>query len=51
MKRTAFIISILIMALGVQELHSQSLRQLMRKKIIEDNLEAQAKRDSAQALE
>jgi len=39
------------MALGVQELHSQSLRQLMRKKIIEDNLEAQAKRDSAQAVE
>jgi hypothetical protein len=51
MKKTAFLISLLIMAFGFQELDAQSLRSLMRKKIIEDNLGAQAKRDSARAVE
>jgi hypothetical protein len=51
MKNKLFFISMLIMALGFQQLHAQSLRSLVRKKIIEDNLEAQAERDSARAVE
>jgi hypothetical protein len=40
-----------IMVMAFQDLHAQNLRSLVRNKIIEDNLEAQAKRDSARAVE
>jgi hypothetical protein len=51
MKRTILLLSAVIMAITLQDLNAQSLRSLMRKKIIEDNLEAQAERDSARAVE
>lgn len=51
MKRTVLFLSAAIFAIGLQDLNAQSIRSLMRKKIIEDNLEAQAKRDSARAVE
>jgi hypothetical protein len=35
----------------VPDVYSQSLRQMVKKKIIKDNLEAQAKRDSVRAVE
>lgn len=41
----------LAMLLAFQDTDAQSLRQMVRKKIINDNLEAQAKRDSARAVE
>jgi hypothetical protein len=51
MKRTVIFLSVVLMAMAFQDLNAQSIRSLMRKKIIEDNLEAQAKRDSARAVE
>ncbi len=51
MKRIVLFLSISMMILSLQDAQSQSLRRLMTKKIIEDNLEAQAKRDSARAVE
>jgi len=51
MKRTIILLSMLMMVPAIQDLHAQSIRSLVRKKIIEDNLEAQAKRDSARAVE
>jgi hypothetical protein len=51
MKRTIIFLSMLAMVLSFQDAHAQSIRSLMKKKIIEDNLKAQAKRDSARAVE
>lgn len=51
MKRAVILLSILAMGVAYSDLSAQSLRSLMRKKIIEDNLEAQAKRDSVKAVE
>jgi hypothetical protein len=51
MKRI-FLFSLLIaMVFSFQETHSQSLRSRLRDKILNDNLEAQAKRDSIKAVE
>ena len=51
MKRNILFLFTVLMAMAFQDLNAQSIRSLMRKKIIEDNLEAQAKRDSARAVE
>ncbi len=51
MKKTVIFLSVAIFAIAFQDLNAQSIRSLMRKKIIEDNLEAQARRDSARAVE
>ena len=51
MKKFFIFTSMLAMLLAFQDTDAQSLRQMVRKKIINDNLEAQAKRDSARAVE
>ena len=51
MKRAIILLSVLVIGTAFSDMNGQSLRSLMRKKIIEDNLEAQAKRDSARAVE
>ncbi|MEN8230192.1 MAG: DUF4412 domain-containing protein [Bacteroidota bacterium] len=51
MKRTLIFLSMLVMVLSLQDTQAQSLRSMIKKKILEDNLEAQAKRDSARAVE
>lgn len=51
MKRIVLLLSIACMIFSFQEIHSQSLRSRLRDKILNDNLEAQAKRDSVKAVE
>lgn len=51
MKQLLIYTSMLAMLLSFQDTNAQSLRQMVKKKIIKDNLEAQAKRDSARAVE
>ena len=51
MKHLFVFTSMLAMLLSFQMTEAQSLRQMVKKKIIKDNLEAQAKRDSARAVE
>ena len=51
MKRIILLLSATAMIFSFQDIRSQSLRQRIRDKIINDNLEAQAKRDSAKAVE
>lgn len=51
MKRTLIFLSMLAMVFSFQDTDAQSIRSIMRKKIIEDQLEAQAKRDSARAVD
>ena len=51
MKKLFIYTSVLAMLMAFQETDAQSLRQMVRKKIINDNLEAQSKRDSARAVE
>ena len=51
MKRTILLASFLALIFVIQDSQAQSIRSMLRKKIIEDNLEAQAKRDSARAVE
>ena len=43
--------SMLALLLSFQDTNAQSLRQMVKKKILNDNLEAQAKRDSTRAVE
>ncbi len=45
------LLSAIALMIPLQEASSQSLRSIVKKKIIEDNLEAQAKRDSIRAVE
>ena len=51
MKKTLIFLFSLAMVLSFQDGQAQSIRSMIRKKVIEDNLEAQSKRDSAQAVE
>ncbi|MEN8204024.1 MAG: DUF4412 domain-containing protein [Bacteroidota bacterium] len=51
MKRIFMGVAMLTLIFSFQEVTSQSLRQMVKKKILKDNLEAQAKRDSARAVE
>lgn len=51
MKRIVILASMLALVFCFQEVQSQSLRQRVKNKIIKDNLEAQAKRDSIRAVE
>lgn len=51
MKKTLIFLFSLAMVLSFQDGQAQSIRSMIRKKVIEDNLEAQAKRDSAKAVE
>lgn len=51
MKRLLIYTSMLALLLSFQDTNAQSLRQMVRKKILNDNLEAQAKRDSTRAVE
>lgn len=51
MKRSLIFLSMLVMVLSSQDVQAQSIRSMIRKKVIEDNLEAQSKRDSARAVE
>ena len=51
MKRTLLFVSFLALIFVFQDSQGQSIRSMLKKKIIEDNLEAQAKRDSARAVE
>lgn len=51
MKRFLFLATILALTFSFQEVQSQSLRQRVKQKILNDNLEAQAKRDSTRAVE
>ena len=51
MKQTIVILSVLVMAIAFQDAYSQSLRTLMRNKIIEDQLKKEAKEDSIRAAE
>lgn len=51
MKRTMLLITMLIMIFSFQDTQSQSLRSRIKQKILNDNLEAQAKRDSVKAVE
>jgi hypothetical protein len=51
MKRVFLFLSITAMIFSFQEIHSQSLRTIVKRKILNDNLEAQAKRDSIKAVE
>ena len=51
MKRIVLLLSITAMIFSFQEMNSQSLRSRLRDKILNDNLEAQAKRDSIKAVE
>ncbi len=51
MKKTIVILSAVAMVFAFQDTEAQSIRSMIRKKVIEDNLEAQAKRDSVKAVE
>ncbi len=51
MKKTLIFLFSLAMVLSTQDVQAQSIRSMIRKKVIEDNLEAQAKRDSVRAVE
>ena len=51
MKRMNLFLSLTAMIFSFQEIHSQSLRERIKQKILKDNLEAQAKRDSIKAVE
>jgi hypothetical protein len=51
MKRIILLLSVTAMIFSFQDVQSQSLRERIRDKILNDNLEAQAKRDSARAVE
>jgi len=51
MKKLFMLLSMLAIVFCVQDVHSQSLRQRVKMKILNDNLEAQAKRDSTRAVE
>jgi Domain of unknown function (DUF4412) len=51
MKRTVLFIAILAIIFSVQDAQAQSLRSRLKNKILNDNLEAQAKRDSVKAVE
>ena len=51
MKRIFLLLSITAMIFSFQDIQSQSLRQRLKNKILNDNLEAQAKRDSIKAVE
>ena len=51
MKKPLIFLFMLTMVLSFQDGQAQSIRSMIRKKVIEDNLEAQAKRDSVRAVE
>ena len=51
MKRIVLLLSITALIFSFQEIHAQSLRSRLRDKILNDNLEAQASRDSIMAVE
>ncbi len=51
MKRIVLLLSVTAMIFSFQEIHAQSLRSRLRDKILNDNLEAQASRDSVMAVE
>lgn len=51
MKRVFLFLSLTAMIFSFQEIHSQSLRTMVKRKILNDNLEAQAKKDSIKAVE
>ncbi|MEZ5072931.1 MAG: DUF4412 domain-containing protein [Bacteroidales bacterium] len=51
MKRAFLLLAAAILLLSFQNVEAQSLRSMVRNKIIEDNLKAQAKRDSTRAVE
>lgn len=51
MKRIILLLSMTAMIFSFQDIHSQSLRQRVKQKMLNDNLEAQAKRDSVKAVE
>jgi len=51
MKKPLIFLFMLTMVLSFQDSQAQSIRSMIRKKVIEDNLEAQAKRDSTKAVE
>ena len=51
MKHLFIYTSMLVMLLAFQDTDAQSLRRMVQKKILNDNLEAQAKRDSTRAVE
>jgi hypothetical protein len=51
MKHLFIYTSMLAMLLAFQDTDAQSLRRMVQKKILNDNLEAQAKRDSTSAVE
>ncbi len=51
MKRTILFLSMTAMIFSFQQIQSQSLRSRLRDKILNDNLEAQASRDSVMAVE
>ena len=51
MKRIILFLSLIALIFSFQDINAQSLRQRLKQKIINDNLEAQAKRDSIKAVE
>lgn len=51
MKRIIFFLSLTALIFSFQDIQAQSLRQRLKQKILNDNLEAQAKRDSLKAVE
>lgn len=51
MKRLFVWIPVMLLILAIQDTQAQSIRSMIRNKIIEDSLEDQAKRDSARAVE
>ena len=51
MKRTVLLIAMLALIFSFQDSQAQSLRSRLKNKILNDNLEAQAKRDSVKAVE
>lgn len=51
MKRLILLLSVTALLFSFQNIHSQSLRTMVKQKILKDNLEAQAERDSIKAVE
>jgi hypothetical protein len=51
MKRTVLLIAMLAIIFSFQDTQAQSLRSRLKNKILNDNLEAKAKKDSVQAVE
>jgi len=51
MKKTLIFLFSLAMVFSFQDGQAQSIRSMIRKKVVKDNLEAQSKRDSARAVE